>query len=219
MFDKSTIYIDHLFIRIDNEPGTLPADPAGLVVEPVSFDAVELSWADTGDNEMGFSIERSADGNGGWQQVGTVGAEITSYTDSGLNAATVYFYRVQAYNGAGSSGYSNMASAATLQADTLHVSALAGTAAPNRNRWDASVAITVVDQDGNPVAGAAVQGSWSAGGSSTAVTNASGQCTVSKTKIKTSVTSTTFTVTSLSGSGYIYDPGSNVVGSIAVSSP
>ena len=77
----------------------------------------------------------------------------------------------------------------------------------------------VVDQEGNPVAGAAVQGSWSAGGSSTAVTNTNGQCTVSKTKIKTSVTSTTFTVTNVSGAGYIYDPGSNVVGSIEVSSP
>ena len=136
-----------------------------------------------------------------------------------MAVATDYFYRVQAYNGTGTSGYSNVASAITMQANTLYVGALEGTAALNRNRWDASVAITVVDQEGNPVAGAAVEGSWSVGGSSKAVTGINGQCTVSKTKIKTSVTSTTFTVTGVSGSDYIYDPGSNVVGSIEVSGP
>ena len=89
----------------------------------------------------------------------------------------------------------------------------------NRSRWNASVTVTVVDQGGNPVTGAAVEGSWSVDGSSTAVTDGNGQCTVNKTKMKTSVTSATFTVTAVSRSGYIYDPVSNVAGSIEVFSP
>ena len=220
-YDKSAIYIDHLFIHIDNKPGTLPAGPDGLTATPVSSNAVELNWADNADNEWGFSVERSTDGNGGWQQVGTAGSNITTHRDNGLDAATEYFYRVQAFNGTGPSGYSNMASAATLHQteNTLHIGAQEGTSSVNRSRWDASVTITVVDQDGNPLAGATVEGSWNFGGSSTAVTDGNGQCTVSKTKIKTSVASATFTVTSVSRSGYTYDPDSNVAGSVDVSRP
>jgi hypothetical protein len=218
-YDKSTIYIDHLFIRVDNEPGSLPADPTGLEATPVSPSAIDLSWTDNTDNEMGFSIERSLDGNGGWQQVGSVSADITAYTDNGLNPATAYFYRVQAYNGTGSSGYSNVANASTLQADTMHVEALESASTVNRSRWNAYATITVVDQDGNPVTGVAVSGSWSVGGSTTAVTDGNGQCTLSKTKIKTSVNSATFTVTTVSGSSYIYDQDSNFSDSIEVFQP
>ncbi len=219
LYDKSTIYVDHLFIRIDNEPGTLPADPAGLVATAVSFDSIELNWLDNADNEMGFSIERSADGNGGWEQVSAVSPDATSFTDSGLNAATTYFYRVQAYNGSGPSRFSNTADAATLQADAMHIESLDGYATVIRNKWDAFVTIAIHDASGNPVAGASVAGSWTTDGSSTAVTDADGLCTVSTTRIKTTVTSTTFTVTNVTLPGYIYDPGSNVAGSIEVFSP
>jgi hypothetical protein len=218
-YDKSTIYIDHLFIRVDNEPGSLPADPMGLGASPVSPSAIDLSWTDNTDNEMGFSIERSLDGNTDWQQAGTVAADITTYTDNGLNPATAYFYRVQAYNGTGSSGYSNVANASTLQADTMHVGALESTSTVRRSRWNAYATITIVDQDGIPVTGAAVEGSWNVGGSSTAVTDGNGKCTVTKSRIKTSVASATFTITNVSGSGFIYDTGSNFADSIEVFQP
>ena len=46
-------------------------------------------------------------------RVGTVGANVTSYNNTGLTASTSYSYRVAATNGAGTSGYSNTASATT----------------------------------------------------------------------------------------------------------
>ena len=45
--------------------------------------------------------------------IATTGVDATSYSSTGLNAATSYYYRVSAYNSRGSSSYSNLASATT----------------------------------------------------------------------------------------------------------
>ena len=81
------------------------------------------------------------------------------------------------------------------------------------------VTITVRDPNGAPVVGATVEGSWDIGGSSSAVTDGNGQCTVSKSRIKTSIPSTTFSVTGLAKNGFIYNLASNVQSSIVVFLP
>src|SRR4029077_16591428 len=58
-----------------------------------------------------YKIQRSADANTGWTQVGTSSA--TAFTDSGLSPATTYFYRVLASNGTTDSAPSSVASATT----------------------------------------------------------------------------------------------------------
>ena len=50
-----------------------------------------------------------------------VGANTTSYSNTGLTASTSYSYRVAATNGAGTSGYSNTASATTQAASGLQL--------------------------------------------------------------------------------------------------
>ncbi|MDT8322737.1 MAG: fibronectin type III domain-containing protein, partial [Bacteroidota bacterium] len=63
--------------------------------------------------EDGFSIERW---NGSsYVQIATVGSNVTTYTNTGLAYNSQYSYRVAAFNSAGSSGYSNTASATTAQ--------------------------------------------------------------------------------------------------------
>lgn len=71
--------------------------------------AARLSWNDHSDNETGFSIERSWDGEQ-WTEVGTVGPDVTEFEDVGLGAIRrLYYYRVRAFNDYGYSGYTNVA--------------------------------------------------------------------------------------------------------------
>jgi hypothetical protein len=97
-------------------PGTLPAlsGPSGLAATAVSSTQIGLTWVDNDTAEQGFKIERSAGvGSTGFSQIATVGANVTSFSNTGLTASTSYSYRVRAYNTDGDSGYSNTAAAAT----------------------------------------------------------------------------------------------------------
>ena len=71
----------------------------------MSIGQINLSWTDNASNETGFRIERSSDGTS-FTEISTVGTNVTSYADTGLSAATQYWYRVRAYNGSGPSDYS-----------------------------------------------------------------------------------------------------------------
>lgn len=87
--------------------------PGNLTAAPVSSTQINLSWSDNNDNESGFKIERSLDGLTGWIQIDTVGANITTYANTGLTCRTTYYYRLRAYNAEGNSDYSNTANAIT----------------------------------------------------------------------------------------------------------
>jgi hypothetical protein len=92
--------------------GVSPIAPSGLVATAISKTRIDLSWTDNSNNEAGFKIERSANGTS-FSQIATVGANVTTYNNTGLKANKTYWYRVRAYNGTGHSGYSNVASAKT----------------------------------------------------------------------------------------------------------
>ena len=59
-------------------------------------------------------MERSSNGKS-FKQIATVGANVTTYANTGLSGSTKYYYRVRAYNSKGDSAYSNIASATTLR--------------------------------------------------------------------------------------------------------
>jgi len=92
---------------------TAPPAPGNLIATALSASRIDLSWSDNSTNESGFAIER-ASGGGAFSSIATVGANITTYADTGLPAATAYTYRVRATNSAGNSAYSNSAAATTL---------------------------------------------------------------------------------------------------------
>ena len=105
------------------EPPVLPpAAPGSLTATAVSSSRIDLSWADNSNNEEGFRIE-SCQGSGctNFAQIATVGANVQTYSNTGLTAGVTYTYRVRAYNSGGSSTYSNTANATVLSEDlTVH---------------------------------------------------------------------------------------------------
>jgi type 1 fimbria pilin len=90
-----------------------PTAPDNLSAVAVSSTEIRLSWDDNADNEEGFEIERRSENETDFSPLDAVGADIVQYTDTGLSADTTYFYRVNAVNSRGSSGYSNIVSATT----------------------------------------------------------------------------------------------------------
>jgi len=94
---------------------TAPRRPSNLIASLVGngHSSIKLTWTDNANNETGFNVERATSPTGPFTQVAQVGANATSYTNSGLARRTTYYYRVNAFNTAGTSAYSNVASATT----------------------------------------------------------------------------------------------------------
>ena len=66
---------------------------------------VHLTWSDVARSEDGYIIERNANG-GLFSEINRVGANVTTYTDNGLDPTVVYCYRIASYKGVAESGRS-----------------------------------------------------------------------------------------------------------------
>ena len=73
---------------------------------------LDATWMDNSSDEEGFKVERRTGTTQTYTQIAIVGANVTSYNDSGLVDGDTYCYRVLAFNAAGSSPYSNEVCAA-----------------------------------------------------------------------------------------------------------
>ena len=89
-------------------PPTAPTAPSDLAVAEEAGPQVKLTWVDNADNETGFAIERSEDGTN-FTALASVGAGVTNYVDTTVTAGMTYTYQVAAFNGVGSSAFSNTA--------------------------------------------------------------------------------------------------------------
>lgn len=98
-------------IQDDDSGGAPPTVPTNLQAHAHSTTEIMLTWTDSS-GETGYRIERKTLG-GAFEEVATAPANATSATLGGLTPATFYVFRVRAQNGAGLSGYSNEAGAAT----------------------------------------------------------------------------------------------------------
>lgn len=97
-----------------------PSAPQGLSATATSSTSIVLNWGAATDNigVTGYRVYRCS-GGGCSPDVQIASPNTTSHTDTGLNAATSYSYRVVAVDGAGNaSAPSTIAAATTLPAST-----------------------------------------------------------------------------------------------------
>ena len=109
---KPYVYESLLDSTQPNPTPTPPKAPSTLSATALSDSSVELKWKDNASNETGFQVYHRV-GSGSWSRIITTGSNTTSFTHTGLSAATVYGYRVRARNSAGVSSYSKEASVKT----------------------------------------------------------------------------------------------------------
>jgi hypothetical protein len=102
----------------ESEATTPLAAPTNLSADAVSGSRVDLSWTDHSSVESGFKIEQKVGSGGTYTEIAVVGADDNTYSNTGLETSTTYYYRVKAYKGGLDSAYSNEASAGTRAAST-----------------------------------------------------------------------------------------------------
>ena len=120
-----------------------PAAPTSLVATPVSSTQIDATWQ-TSVGATGYRLERSGDGGSTWTLAATtLGA--ASYSDTGLQPATTYAYRVFATNAAGDSPASPTTTASTpagLPGTPTNVSATPLSSTQITVMWTASSSAT-----------------------------------------------------------------------------
>ncbi|MET0392927.1 MAG: polysaccharide lyase family 7 protein [Chitinophagaceae bacterium] len=117
------------FALDEEESGaTPPAAPSGLSATASGTSAINLAWTDNSATETGFKLERKTGSGGTYTEIaGSIAANTTTYSNTGLTANTTYYYRLRSYNAAGNSSYSSEVSATTtpaggnLPADVLNL--------------------------------------------------------------------------------------------------
>jgi fibronectin type 3 domain-containing protein len=93
-------------------PVSPPVSPSNLTATASTSSEVALAWTDDANDESGYLIEQSTDGSH-FTQVGSVPANSTVFSVTGLQPKTTYTFRVRAFNAVGNSAYSNTATATT----------------------------------------------------------------------------------------------------------
>jgi autotransporter-associated beta strand protein len=96
-------------------PAQPPKAPANVSALALSGSAIELTWTDSTVSPnfaTNYAIQESTD-NVHFTTVAHAGQESTSYTVTGLQQSTTYYFQIGGSNSAGSSGASNVASATT----------------------------------------------------------------------------------------------------------
>lgn len=113
---QSPLFIKTQSIDLDwfiFERGSPPLAPSRVQAVP-SKTSIRITWHDPSTNESGFHIHRKQQGSIIWSHIGSVGSNVTSYTDTSPHCGVTYEYRVVAYNSAGQSYSVNNAISSAL---------------------------------------------------------------------------------------------------------
>jgi YVTN family beta-propeller protein len=93
--------------------GKPPNPPSNLRATRKGTYEISITWDDNSDDELGFRIIRKHYIYGTYSQIAVLGEDATTYTESGLESNSNYYYKVAAFNHVGFSDYSDEAYEAT----------------------------------------------------------------------------------------------------------
>jgi large repetitive protein len=123
-------------------PSIAPAYPNNLTATAVSKTAVQINWTDRSNNEEKFELYRSSNNNSDYFLYKTLPANTNSFSDTGLFANAVFYYKVRAVNNGGNSIYTNEDSSKTFNTKPVIVDI------PDRSaRYGATTVIQVKSSD------------------------------------------------------------------------
>ncbi|HEX8333483.1 MAG TPA: fibronectin type III domain-containing protein, partial [Segetibacter sp.] len=83
-----------------------PDKPTNFIAVAVSNSAIRLDWSDNPNptnNETGFEIYRATGAGGPYSLITITGSDVLTYTNTGLQANTFYYYIIRAINNDGAS--------------------------------------------------------------------------------------------------------------------
>ncbi|MBK6266512.1 fibronectin type III domain-containing protein [Marivirga sp. S37H4] len=103
-------------VLFENEfvPSNIPAIPSDLEALAVSNTQVDLSWTDNSNNENNFEIYRSQNQSSGYEIVHLADENAGSWSDTGLEGNTTYYYKIKAINFNGGSDFAGPVSVTTV---------------------------------------------------------------------------------------------------------
>ena len=115
-----------MYASLDDYMSQLPEMPGSFSLGGETASSIGLTWSDLSSNETGFEIERSLTGLGGdFTLIHTADPGSTSYTNTGLQDETQYYYRIRAINATGPSLYTSVETTSTLLAVPVAPTSLA----------------------------------------------------------------------------------------------
>jgi serine protease len=179
--------------------------------------------ANATDNVGGTSVGYRIDGGATVPMSNTGGNTYEAAWNTTTASNGSHTVTVQASDAAGNMGSSQVGVTVSNVAppNTSHVAAIVMALQKTGSSTAASATVTIVDNNGSPVRSATVSGSWSGltSGSSSGTTGKTGTVKLTSKSVRNAHGTFTFTVTSVSRSGYTYDSAANVETSDSITVP
>ena len=213
------LHVDRLAVLVDTTGLDLtpPAKVLGLTAQ-AGNGQVALDWADSNAQDLsGYVVSRSTTSGGPYVALGPPVAA-SAWVDATASNGTTWYYVVAARDDAGNQGAASAQASAmpfdpNAPATTMHVQQVTLTTQAVSSGWKQGRAdVMVVNELGNPVAGALVTGSFSGGlnQAASATTGANGVAVLTTYQTAKGSFPLTFCVTGITKSPLIYVPAQNV---------
>jgi len=211
-----TLYVDHMFIG----EGTPPTDPPGLASNPMPSDGatnvspnVMLSWtAGTGSasSEVYFGINLSP---GLTELQGSQTG--TTFEPAPLSPSTIYYWRIDETNEIGTTPGTVWSFTTSAVATSMHVDSIdPGIVNASRGQKNGRAYVLILDDQGAPVSGASVTGTFSGSFNETVVAtaNSSGVATLRTSGTAKKGIAYTVCVNNVTHTELSYDSGADMAG-------